>query len=220
MLLLLLTACSYLPQLPGCSGPTAPNPTISVTPAHPKVDITGPGSQDPAQPLDPNEPAVAMANDNCGDLQDGGPVQGPDCVTQTIQCNQVIYGHTFGGTDRFDSRFYEVHMCTPRTTDHDSGEERVYLLEMPAGDHRVKAWLDTPCADLDLTVMTVPDPTTCPSKEQGLLKICDMWPKPGKNREHVEISTQGKTSLMFVVEGKNKDEGAFALTVQCSEGLY
>jgi hypothetical protein len=219
VLLLILAACSYLPHVPGCNDPKPTGP-VSITPPKPKIEIGGPGSTTPAQPLDPTAPVVAMEKDNCADLQDGGPVQGPDCVTQVVKCNTVVYGHTFGGTDRFDSRFYEAHMCTPRTTNHDSGDERVYLLEMPAGDHRVKAWLDTPCADLDLTIMTVPDATTCPTTKDGLLKICDMWPMPGTQREHVEIATQGKTNLMFVVEGKNKDEGAFALTVQCSEGLY
>lgn len=219
-LLLSLFSCSLLPRVPGCGGTPTPSGPVSVTPPKPKIDISGPGARTAPQPVDPDAPVEAMDAQNCGDLLDGGPVAGPDCVTQVVQCNQVVYGHTLGGTDRFDSRFYEIHMCTPRTTDHDSGDERVYLLEMPEGDHRVKAWLDTPCADLDLTVMTVPDSTTCPTKDQGLLKICDMWPKPGKQREHVEISTQGKTHVMFVVEGKNKDEGAFALTIQCNEGLY
>lgn len=219
LLLSLLTACSLLPRVPGC-GSDEPVRTIQVTPPKPKIEIGGPGSTTPTAPLDPDAPAVAMEKENCEDLKDGGPVQGPDCITQEVKCNSVVYGHTLGGTTNFDSRFYEVHMCTPRTTNHDSGEERVYLLEMPEGDHRVKAWLDTPCGDLDLTVMTVLDPTRCPTTTDGLLKICDMWPRKGTEREHVEIATQGKTHVMFVVEGKNKDEGPFALTVQCSDGLY
>ena len=59
-------------------------------------------------------------------------------------------GHTIGGVQRFDSRFYEKQFCTPRITNHDGGNERVYTLEMPEGDWTAYVTLDSPCADLDV----------------------------------------------------------------------
>jgi hypothetical protein len=222
VLLLMLVACSYLPRIPGCGpdqpgGPTGP---VSITPPKPKIEIGSGSTAAAPSPSDPDAPAEAIDKNNCADVQDGGPVQGPACITQVVKCNSVVYGNTIGGTQNFDSKFYETHRCTPRTTNHDSGDERVYLLDTLEGEHRVKAWLDTPCADLDLTVMTVPERTSCPANGDNILKICDMWPRPNKEREQVELSTQGKTNIMFVVEGKNEEEGSFALTIQCSDGLY
>lgn len=215
MLLLLALAGCCFPQIPGC--PAERSGPISVTPPRPRVEQSRP-EPDPTS-SDPNAPAVGMTRDRCNDLAEGGPVAGPGCITAEIGCGDVVYGHTLGGTQVFDSRFYERHKCTPRTTNHDGGGERVYRLRMPDGDHRVHAWLDTPCADLDLTVLTTADGDACPTSD-SLVKVCDMWPRKGKEREHVEFATQGATDLLIVVEGKNEEEGSFALTVQCKDGLY
>ncbi len=216
LLLLALVGCCF-PQIPGCPGGEEESGPVSVTPPRPQVERVRPEEPDPSS--DPNAPTVAMGRDRCNDLAEGGPVAGPDCITAEIRCGDVVYGHTLGGTQVFDSRFYERHKCTPRTTNHDSGGERVYRLRMPDGDHRVHAWLDTPCADLDLTVLTTADGDTCPTMD-SLVKVCDMWPNKGTKREHVEFATQGATDLLIVVEGKNEEEGSFALTVQCKDGLY
>jgi hypothetical protein len=209
----LVMACS-VPSLPWSEEPETPVAPIAVTPPKPPISA-GP------QPvtLGPDEPPFAATEDNCDDLQDGGPVQGPDCVTAEVKCGEVVYGHTLGGTNRFTTKFYERWRCAPATTNHDSGDERVYLLRMPEGEHHVDVWLDTPCADLDLAVMRVKEFQACPDLDT-LVPTCDMWPKPGRKREHVELSVQGKTDFLLVVEGKNAEEGAFALTVQCGDGLY
>lgn len=201
--------------LPG-SGASDPPDDVVVTPPRPRIESPG------AQPAPPaaDEPPIAVVADNCQDLADGGPVAGPDCLTGEVRCGEVLYGHTLGGTTgAFTSRFYEKKACTPATTNHDGGGERAYALRMPDGEHHVDVWLDTPCADLDLAVMEVKDVTRCPV-EQDYVARCDMWPKPSNKREHVELSVQGATDFLVVVEGKKAQDGAFALTVLCGEGLY
>ncbi|MEQ1504920.1 MAG: hypothetical protein ABMB14_21995, partial [Myxococcota bacterium] len=180
------------------AGPTTPSPASA-----------------PASGADAPSPAILAAN--CGDVDDGGPVAGPDCVTATIRCGETVVGHTRGGVSRFDSRFYEKTFCTPATTNHDSGDERVYLLELPAGDRTVDLWLDTPCADLDLAAIRVTDPSRCPTNDDPVPQ-CDMWPNDGTAREHVRITSQVATHWLVVVEGKGDAEGAFGLTVACADG--
>lgn len=216
MLLWALACCLPLPD--AVTG-KKPAPTGPITVTEPRATPVIRQPHDEPTSSDPNEPAAAMTKEQCQDLAEGSAVAGPDCITREVQCNTVVFDHTLGGTQAFDSAFYDRHKCTPRTTNHDSGNERTYLLHVPDGDHRVVAWLDTPCADLDLTMMTTLDKDRCPTVD-SLVKVCDMWPKPGTHREHVEFATQGATDVLVVVEGKNNAEGAFAVTLQCKDGLY
>lgn len=206
----------------GCFGGSPPEEKkpdgpLVVTPAKP---ITAPGlAPQPAAPPGPNDPPVGMTAENCQDLQHGGPVAGPECVTQKVKCGDVIYGHTLGGTQVFDTKFYEHHQCTPATTDHDGGDERIYLFEFPEGDNSAWVWLDTPCADLDLAAIRLPEGTEgCPGMDR-YIRQCEMWPKPGTRREKVLMVSQGPSKWMIAVEGKGNEEGAFALTIQCKPGL-
>ena len=87
----------------------------------------------------PEMPPPRISPDQCEDIADGGPLaEGEDCVTAEIKCEESIIGHTAGGVEQFDSRFYEKKRCWPRTRDHDGGGERIYRLEMPEGEWR--AW--------------------------------------------------------------------------------
>ncbi len=172
----------------------------------------------PAPPVAPGEPQAALTSELCTDLEEGGPVAGPDCITATIACGDTVIGHTIGGTERFDTQFYERHHCTPATSRHDGGDERVYLLEMPPGPMRATVYLDTPCADLDLAAMRVIDAATCPTIDT-MVKQCDMWPKKGTRREKVELSSNEGATWLLVIEGKADAEGAFGLTVECVDHL-
>jgi hypothetical protein len=202
----LLWACSGDPPDP----PSNDAPAVVIPP--PPV----PTMPQPA-PSPPEDPAV-ITEANCGDLTDGGPVAGPACITGTLSCGGTVAGHTKGGSQRFDTRFYEAKYCTPATTKHDSGDERVYALTMPPGDHRAIVTLDTPCADLDLAAMQVSGLDTCPTVDSDVPQ-CEMWPKPGHQRETVELTSRGPTTWLVVVEGKDDAEGSFGLSVRCTDGL-
>jgi hypothetical protein len=163
-------------------------------------------------------PAPAITSKNCEDVADGGPVNGPGCITSDISCGDIIVGHTAGGVRRMDSKFYEKKFCTPYTTNHDGGEERVYRLKMPPGEWRAYAWLDTPCADLDLFAVKW-DGNDCPTIDHNIQRCeasVDAW---GWGKEAVELVHQGNATWFLVVEGKGDEEGAFALQIQCREGL-
>lgn len=205
-LVLLLSACGF-----GTASP--PSGPVALGPAEQRVST-------PMFRFDasrPPEPDPAIGPDHCSQLQSGGPLL-DDCLTATIQCGETIVGHTRGGVNRYDSDFYRRNFCTPDTTNHDSGDERIYRLDMPAGDRRAFITLDSPCADLDVSAMLWND-DTCPLPAHSLPR-CEMWPKDGTRREHVELVSQKATTWWIVVEGRDQQEGAFALSVQCEEGLH
>jgi hypothetical protein len=162
----------------------------------------------------PEEGLVAA---DCDALTHGGPPIGPDCSSGDIRCGETVLGATRGGVRRYDTRFYESNFCTPATTDHDGGEERVYRLHMPDGDWTAVVTLDTPCADLDLAAMKL-NGETCPTAA-SMVAQCEMYPKDGTRREAVRLVTQRETDWWIVVEGKGAAEGGFALTVQCRAGI-
>ena len=163
----------------------------------------------------PQPKAPITAND-CTTLQSGGPTDG--CLTAEIRCGETIVGHTVGGTKAFDSAFYEKNFCTPSTTNHDGGDERVYRLRMPEGEWHAIVTLDTPCADLDLAAILWNE-EQCPGPA-AMINRCEMFPKKGNTREQVELVSQRESTWYIAVEGKDAEEGAFGLSVQCFPGLY
>ncbi|MBX2800251.1 MAG: hypothetical protein KTR31_21405 [Myxococcales bacterium] len=172
----------------------------------------------PGMSSTPPPPEEAVTSGQCGDLTDGGPVAGPDCVTATISCGETVIGHTRGGVDQFDTAFWEKKFCWPATVPHDSGDERVYRLEMPDGEWRAYVWLDTPCADLDM-MAALHTGDTCPTLGHNVRRCESGLQKGSGQREMMELVHQGKATWYIVVEGSGDDEGAFALHVQCREGL-
>jgi len=161
------------------------------------------------------EPGIYASQ--CDDLKDGGRVNGPGCITNTIACGDTLVGHTVGGVNRYNTRFYEAAFCTPATTNHDGGDERIYRLDMPEGDWTAVITLDSPCADLDVAAIRW-DEDDCP-KPNNIINQCEMWPNDKGTRETVRMVSQHETSWYVVVEGKDNEEGAFSLTVQCFPGL-
>jgi hypothetical protein len=166
-----------------------------------------------SDPLAEAPPAITASQ--CGQLQTGGPTNG--CLTGTISCGETVIGHTRGGSKSFDTRYYESKQCAPATRNRDGGDERVYLLTMPEGDHTAWVHLDSPCADLDLAAMKWSGPG-CPRVDHNVYQ-CEMNPVEGPGHERVKLASQAATKWLIVVEGKNEDEGAFGLTVLCREGL-
>jgi len=208
----LLLACSSTPS--GDAALEAPEST-------PKLEIDNEARPDPLRgtPSAPaeGEPPFGIQQDDCENVPQNAGVDGPDCISGTISCGETVVGHTIGGTNHFSTRFYEKHHCTPATTDHNGGEERVYLLNMPDGDWTADVYLDTPCADLDLAAVKWTG-DACPN-ESSPVGRCEMTVRDGGSREHVRLSSRKATSWLVAVEGKSDNEGAFAVVVQCREGL-
>jgi len=215
-LIILLTAllgCEHGLTLPpddggGYSGPLKPGVKLNVRPR--RYILPGMDSSPP-----PPEPAISAQN--CYDVDDGGPVSGPDCATATISCGEVIIGHTRGGVDLYNTRFYEKNFCTPALTDHGGGDERVYQLRMPPGDMKAFVYLDSPCADLDLAAVKLKS-RTCPT-DSSMVPQCEMSTQTSTYREKIELVSQRGSTWWIIVEGKDNEEGPFALHVMCREGL-
>jgi hypothetical protein len=165
----------------------------------------------------PPAPEPGIYAGQCGELEQGGSITGPDCLSGVLHCGDTIVGHTVGGVNRFTTQFYEKKFCTPATTNHDGGDERVYRIDLPEGDRTALVTLDSPCADLDVAAVKWKG-DTCPGVSHAV-NACEMWPKPKGQRETVRIVSQKASSWLIVVEGKDEEEGAFSLSVQCWTGL-
>jgi len=164
-------------------------------------------------------PRAAITSAQCDQLADGGPVGPGDCISGVLACDEVMVGHTLGGVERYDSRFYEKKFCTPFTTNHDGGDERVYRLDLPEGEWRYEVWLDSPCADLSLFAFPGGDADRCP-EPGSVVRACEASVRKGRAREHVAIVNQGAATPWFVVvEGRDAEEGLFALHVTCKRGV-
>ena len=163
-----------------------------------------------------NEPAIGLVKSQCDDVTAGGPIDASGCTTATLTCNETLIGHTVGGVDRYDSRFYERGFCTPYTTDHDGGNERIYRLDLPEGEWTASVTLDTPCAHLDLFGIRWDD-ESCP-KTDHLINQCEASVGDWK-RKSVRLASNHKSTWYVVVEGQGSEEGTFALSVQCRKGL-
>ncbi|MBN2798836.1 MAG: hypothetical protein JXX28_06770 [Deltaproteobacteria bacterium] len=206
----------FLPVLLGCSEPIS---LPSTTPAPETVAVGEKLEVREKRPLwqskepGPPPPEVALSAGQCNDFVDGGPVKGPDCVTDQIACGQTVIGHTRGGVDRFDTHFWEKKQCWPGTVNHNTGDERVYRLNLPDGKIMATATLDTPCADLDLMGFRWTG-DTCPTVEHAVNQ-CESMRKPGKTREKIHMVSDRASQWFLVVEGADDQEGAFAITVQC-----
>ncbi len=165
----------------------------------------------------PPPPDPVFTEDRCNELQQGGgTVDG--CVTDVITCGESIVGHTRGGMKNFDTQFYKSKFCTPDTSNHDGGDERVYRLVMPEGNWHAVVSLDTPCADLDVAAILW-NSEGCPDNRH-VINRCEMFPNDGTARETVELVSQHNSQWLIVVEGKDSEEGPFGLSVQCYPGLF
>ena len=161
----------------------------------------------------PGEPPIAILKEACGGMTDGGPVI-DGCMTAEVHCGDVIVGHTRGGVQKLDTKFYEKFMCTPATTQHDGGDERIYKLVVDKPQMRVLAYLDSPCANLDIAAFREGTGSTCPDVT-GAIPRCEMQVKK-EARKFVDIRDNDPTSYWIVVEGQGEaDEGAFSLSIQC-----
>ena len=93
----------------------------------------------------------------------------------------------------------------------------MYQLDVPDGDWTAHVYLDTPCGDLDLAAFLWSG-DTCPA-DTSMIPRCEMSVRDGGTREHVRLVSRKATTWLLAVEGKANDEGAFALVVDCKEGL-
>ena len=211
MTLLYLLGCGFAGG-PDAEGPPTPKEPLPKLQLGKTTQVARPAPTGPPGTKVPEGPVEALTADMCDQLDHGGPVAGPDCITAEITCGETVVGHTIGGVDRFNSTFYEKAFCTPATT-HDDGFERVYRLTIPPGDWKATVWLDTPCADLDVAAIEY-NGKGCPT-DDTMINRCDMWPAPWGVREKLELVSQNGTTWLLAVEGKNFEEGPFALHVEC-----
>ena len=221
-LLVLLGGCGaadwaydrYINPPPPRSTPLANESRVRIEPPKPLVETKAPISDSR-----PDPPPSTISEDSCADMADGGPVNGPGCVTAVIQCDQTVIGHTVGGTHLYDSEWYDSQQCTPAVTDHDGGDERIYRLDVPDGDWTAFVTLYTPCADLDLAGW-LGTPGQCPPERSETISRCDESRWPGRKPERLTLVTQHGASWYLIVEGVKEQEGLFSLSVQCRHGLF
>ncbi|MFT7517902.1 MAG: hypothetical protein ACI9MC_000026 [Kiritimatiellia bacterium] len=174
--------------------------------------------------LGPGGPAPGISGGQCSELQDGGKPKGPSCLTDTIKCGQTIIGHTKGGTNQYNTRFYERNTCWPGTRNHNGGDERVY--QFVANDsprfkkgeqrQRVTVWFDTPCADLTFSAMYTKKKNQCPGPQDSVGWCDSANPFTRKsNRNKMNMTVDQGEVYYFFVEGADEEEGPFSITLEC-----
>jgi len=154
-------------------------------------------------------------------VKDGGPVDGPDCVTAEISCGETVVGHTKGGVNLYDTKFYERNTCWPATRNHNGGDERVYMFvadrspRFQAGEtrQRVTVTFDSPCADLSFTKM-VGTLGTCPRDTARFCDTANPFTRKG-DKSRTNITVDAGEVYYFLVEGADEAEGAFSITLEC-----
>jgi len=179
--------------------------------------VTQPGGIIPA--VVDQGPAPGITWSQCNDITDGGPVNGPDCVTADISCGETVVGHTKGGVKYYNTKYYEKKYCWPATTNRSGGDERIYrfVVDRSNINHRfnMRVTFDTPCAELDIALMESHDNAReCPTINSRV-QVCDVLNRKGKSRVTYKQTVDPGEIWYFLVEGRDSEEGAFSFTLEC-----
>ncbi len=138
---------------------------------------------------------------------------GPDCVTATIACGETVEGTTVGGGDHFDGDRYLHSYCFPTTIDSHKGPDRVYALNIEAGQ-RATIKLKSPCADLDLAVLRWQKTGSCPGPSAGISE-CEGVNKSGGGKAQVWNNRPAR--YLVVVDGNDPVGANFEISVSCED---
>ncbi|MFT7519590.1 MAG: hypothetical protein ACI9MC_001732 [Kiritimatiellia bacterium] len=160
---------------------------------------TGTGTGTETDTEDPN--AIDCGADYTVNMQ---PFDTEECVSEVIECDDIIFGTTSGGNDFYDFRDYEGMQCMGRWGQGDadfSGPERGFYYELPADSHaEFEIW--SPCGLVKASVINHPS-DTCP-----WLGSCTSGPRLADDDDHFVMKDDAirnpLTSFLLIesVEGK------------------
>ena len=168
-------------------------------------------------------PPPGLTADQCSKITEGGPVNGPGCVTSEIKCGQTIIGHTRGGVNKFDTTWYEESTCWPRTRSHKGGDERLYRFDPDANGIPARfwadIWFDTPCEqDIDFTVFRTTDRSSCPTSPTPNCDTSNPFTPQNRIRRNQRVMIDPGEVWYVLIEGADDKEGAFSVTFNCELG--
>jgi len=170
-----------------------------------------------------NGPPVGITSSQCTEITEGGPVNGPGCITSEIRCGETIVGHTRGGVNKFNSEWYDESTCWPNTRNHNGGDERLYRFDPDANGIPARFWanfwFDTPCdKDVDFTVFRTTDRSNCPTEFTPNCDTSNPNTKANRTRRHQRVMVDPGEVWYVLIEGANETEGPFAVTLTCELG--
>ena len=148
---------------------------------------------------------------DCAGTYDTRPPKGPDCLTSTLKCGDEVLATTEGGLRTYDEDFYgTTAYCFVPYTDY-GGPERVYELEVSAGD-TATVYLWAPCGDMSLAMVRWSEDNECPA-EETILSECEGFAADDNGSASVWAD---KDIRYLVIVDSSKDIAApFALKVEC-----
>lgn len=158
---------------------------------------------------DSSEPSSDL---DCDASYDDSAPAGPDCLTGTLSCGDVVEGHTRGGSSVLDESFYETAFCFVPYTSY-TGPERVYAIDLDAG-LTATVILEAPCGDLGFGAARWSDEDTCPSGEDHAIIDCNGKPADTTSNTK-EASFWAEIDTRFVVSVDGAEPAAFRLSVEC-----
>jgi len=115
------------------------------------------------------------------------------------------------GSSRFSDEFYVAKQCGPQRNGY-TGPESVYALSIPPNT-RAAVFLESPCADLDLSSVLWTETDRCPTVDHRT-GGCEM--DQGSGTDKVVIATVARAeSHLLIVDGKEAAKGNYRLSVVC-----
>lgn len=138
------------------------------------------------------------------------------CITDELQCGDVIYGTTVGGSTAYDHEQYDAWTCGGPATNLDwSAAERIYEIWVAPGQSAtVRLYIE--CGAL--TLRTVHTTDVCPVELEKHCVYAGLTSPNSQIREH-ELFNHGANPVSarheVVVDGRDGFEGNYRLDVIC-----
>jgi hypothetical protein len=136
---------------------------------------------------------------------------GAACAAQELSCGSIVSARVGEGSSRFSDDFYVAKQCGPQRNEY-TGPESIYALSIPP-DTRAAVFLESPCADLDLSSVLWAETDRCPTVDHRT-GGCEMDQGSGTDRVVIATVTRAETHLL-IVDGKLGAKSNYRLSVVC-----
>jgi hypothetical protein len=176
-------------------------------------DVLRFGVGDPATEGDSADSTVDEA-DYCADKLSVAPPAGPDCVTDTLTCGDVVLATTEGGLSAYIGDNYTSNFCFPNLGRSSyAGPERLYVVELEPEAY-AEAVLHAGCAEMGLSALRWPTGGACPTGEETFT-VCEG--DEGAGTLSVTFGCYPSSNRwLLVIDTAGADSAAFRLALTCA----
>ena len=134
-----------------------------------------------------------------------------ECLTEVLECGDIIQGTTVGGSNVFGFSEYEDMGCISISSDW-SGSERVYRFRLPR-ETEASLRVHTKCGEFRMRVLNE-DTCDAPALTTTSCTVATQEIEDNVFASFIPSSSQSKT-FFVIVDGAEAFEGNYALEVVC-----